>query len=210
MQPNQPEPGTDAPAAAPQEAPMAPQPAAPVQQAEPMVQQPAPEMSEGQSASANQPTDDATIQWQAPEYISGEQRTPLWFVGFWGAVVVLMATAALLIRSWTFVILIPVMAAALMIYTHRPARQMTYVVSGKGVYINEQIHALSEFKSFGILQEDSLPTLVLTPIKRFRPTITLHFPSEIGEQLVDFLAARMPMENAKLDVFDKVVRRLHL
>ncbi len=87
---------------------------------------------------------------------------------------------------------------------------ITYVVSGSGVYINEQIHPLSEFRSFGVLQEDSLPTLVFTPVKRFRPATTLHFPAEVGEELVDFLGARIPMHEAKLDAFDKLVRRLHL
>lgn len=153
-------------------------------------------------------TDDS-FQWQAPEYIS-VAKPPLWYVAFWGTVVVLMVIAALLIKSLTFVVLIPVMAAALTIYTHRPAHMMQYVVSAKGLYINDQIHALQEFRSFGVRQEESMPSLVFIPTKRFRPSITVYFPQEIGEQLVDFLGVRIPMQEAKLDAFDKLVRRLHL
>lgn len=167
-------------------------------------QQPTPE-----AAAPQAPASDPAIQWQAPEYLSGD-RTPMWFIGFWGVVAVFMAIAALLIKSWTFVVLIPVMAAALMIYTHRPARYMTYVVSNKGLYINEQIHPLNEFRSFGVVQDEAMPALVFTPVKRFRPALTVYFPSEIGEQLVDFLGVRMPMQEAHVDAFDKLVRKLHL
>lgn len=150
-----------------------------------------------------------TFQWQAPEYLS-DTKVPMWYIGFWFVVVLLMVVAAWLIKSWTFVVLIPVMAAALTIYTHRPARSMQYVVSAKGLYINEQIHPLEEFRGFGVLQEDAMPALLFTPIKRFRPAITVYFPAEIGEQLVDFLGVRIPMQEAKLDAFDKLVRKLHL
>ena len=102
------------------------------------------------------------------------------------------------------------MAAALTIYTHRPARMMTYVVSPKGLYINDQIHALSEFRSFGVRQDEAMPSLIFTPTKRFRPAITVYFPQELGEQLVDFLGVRLPIQDTQLDAFDKVVRRLHL
>lgn len=168
-----------------------------------------PQMPNEQPPAAMPAADEQAMQWQAPEYLSGD-RTPLWFISFWGAVVVLMIIAAVLIQSWSFVILIPVMAAALMMYTHRAARMMTYVVSTKGLYINDQLHPLSEFRSFGVLQEDSMPSLLFIPTKRFRPAITVYFPQEIGEPLVDFLGARVPMQPAKLDAFDKLVRKLHL
>lgn len=173
-------------------------------------QQPVDQQLPVEPQSAPQPVSaDPAIQWQSPEYLSGD-RTPLWFIGFWLSVIVLMVVAALLVQSWTFVILVPVMAAALMIYTHRPARPMSYVVSNQGLYINEQLHPLAEFRNFGVLQEEQMPALIFTPVKRFRPSITVYFPTEIGEPLVDFLGARLPMEAIKLDVFDKLLKKLHL
>lgn len=154
------------------------------------------------------PTEDA-IQWQAPEYLQ-HGRTPLWYVGFWSVVVILMLIAAFVIRSWSFVILVPVMAAALVIYSHRPPRQLNYALSGKGLYINDQIHPLSEFRSFGVVQEEMWPALMLIPVKRFRPSLTVYFPQENGEAIVDLLGARIPMEDLHLDAFDKIVRKLRM
>ncbi|MBP9667950.1 hypothetical protein KBD87_04060 [Candidatus Saccharibacteria bacterium] len=154
-------------------------------------------------------SEDQTIQWQSPEYVSSV-RTPMWYLVFWATVVVVMILAGFFMKSWSFVLLIPVMAFALTIYTHRPAHMMQYVVSPKGLYINEQVHVFDEFKSFSVLQDEALPTLVLTPVRRFRPAVTVHFPDEVGEQLVDFMGTQLPMEDARTDVFDTLVKKLRL
>ena len=149
------------------------------------------------------------IQWQAPEYMQAH-RSPWWFIGFWTVVVLLMVVAVVLIKSWSFAILIPAMAAALTIYSHRPPRQLSYVLSSKGLYINEKLHPMSEFKSFGVLRQESLPSVMLIPVKRFRPGLTVYFPVEAGEQIVDLLGSRIPMQDIQLDFFDKLIHQLHL
>lgn len=155
--------------------------------------------------------DDAAqpIQWQAPEYIE-HPRSTMWFVGFWVGVVLLMGAAFFVVRSWSFAILVPAMAAALMIYSHRPPRSLGYVLSHKGLYINDQLHPMQEFRSFGVQQEETLPALMLIPVKRFRPALTVYFPSELGESIVDLLGGHMPMQELKPDVFDRITRKLRM
>ena len=124
--------------------------------------------------------------------------------------IILMVVAVLLIQSWSFAILIPAMAAALTIYSHRPPRELNYVLSDKGIYINEKLHPMSEFKSFGVVRDESLPSVMLIPVKRFRPALTVHFPAEAGEAIVDMLGGRIPMQEIRLDFFDKLIHQLHL
>lgn len=149
------------------------------------------------------------IQWQAPEYAQHD-KSPIWYVGFVVVIIALMAAAVLLMQSWTFAILIPVMAAALMVYSHRPPRDLNYVLSEKGIYINDQLHPIGEFKSFGVVHDGIQNSLVLIPVKRFRPSMTVYFPAEVGESLVDLLGAYLPMQDIQLDAFDKIVRKLHI
>ena len=153
--------------------------------------------------------DQQPVQWQAPEYLQ-EHRSPWWFISFWAIVIIFMVIAVVLIRSWSFAILIPAMAAALTIYSHRPPRQISYVLSDKGLYINEKLHPMNEFKSFGVVQGESLPSVMLIPVKRFRPGMTVHFPPEAGEAIVDILGSRIPMQDIQLDFFDKLIHQLHL
>lgn len=152
---------------------------------------------------------DQPVKWQAPEYVQ-ERRSPWWFIAFWVITAVLMVIAAFVAKSWSFTLLVPAMAAALMIYSHRPPRMLTYVLSSKGLYINEKLHPLGEFRSFGVLREESLPSIMLIPVKRFRPGLTVHFPEEAGEVIVDMLGSRIPMQELKLDMFDQLIRKLHI
>lgn len=149
------------------------------------------------------------VQWKAIEYIQ-HSKQPLWYVGFAVVVIALMALAIVVIHSWTFAILVPVMAVALMVYSHRPPRELSYVLSEKGLFINDQLHPLGEFKSFGVIQDVQLHSLMMIPTKRFRPGLTVYFPTEVGERIVDLLGERLPMEEVHLDAFDRIVRALRL
>lgn len=149
------------------------------------------------------------VQWQAAEYIHHE-KNPLWFVGFGLIVLLLTAAAVFLIKSWTFAILIPVMAVALVAYSHRAPRMIDYVLSGKGLYINDTLHPFAEFKSFGVIHDETEYSIVFIPVRRFRPSLTVYFPEDKGESIVDFLGVRLPMQPLKLDAFDKIVRFLGL
>ena len=223
MQPEQPTTPVSEPQAPVQPAPSMPvAPTAPVAAAPevapaqpPVVTEPAPVVQsiDEQPQMAITDTSDLPesepIQWQAPEYVQ-EHRSPWWFIAFWIVVVVLMAIAAFVIRSWSFAVLVPAMAAALMIYSHRPPKIINYVLSDKGIYINEKLHPMSEFRSFGILREESIPGLMFIPIRRFRPGLTIHFPIEAGEAIVDLLGSRIPMQELRLDVFDRVIKTLHI
>lgn len=147
------------------------------------------------------------VQWQAPEYLHHE-KNPLWYVGFGVVVLILTAAAVFLIQSWTFAILIPVMAAALIAYSHRPPHIMDYVLSAKGLYVNDTLHPFAEFKSFGVIHDESQYSIVLIPVRRFRPSLTVYFPEDKGEAVVDLLGVRLPMLPLKPDAFDKIVRFL--
>jgi len=149
------------------------------------------------------------VRWQAPEYVQPIKQ-PLWYVGFAAAVIILMVLAVWLMQAWTFAILILVMAVALMVYSHRPPRELTYVVSEKGLYINDQLHPMGEFKAFGVVQDSEIHSLMLIPVKRFRPGLSVYFPTEVGERAVDLLGAYLPMQDIKLDAFDKIVQKLRL
>ena len=153
--------------------------------------------------------DDRTLQWQASEYIQ-DQRSPLWYIALISIVVLLMTVAILWIQSWTFAILVPVMAVALFVYVRRPAAVINYTLSGKGLFINDTLHSFHEFKAFGVLHDGKEYSIQLIPVRRFRPSLSVYFPEESGEQIVDMLGVRLPMEQLKPDVFDKIVHFLRI
>jgi hypothetical protein len=152
---------------------------------------------------------EAVIQWQATEYIQHD-RSARWFTVLALITLALIAVALFLMQSVSFAILVPVMAAALVIYVRRPPGVIDYIVSRKGIHINDKLHTYEEFRSFGVLSHDGVHSIVLVPRKRFQLSQTMYFPEEVGEGLVDMLVARLPMNEVKLDAIDRFLARMRL
>lgn len=152
---------------------------------------------------------DEPVRWQAQEYIN-QTKTPLWFALFAISLVAFMALAIFVMQSISFAILLPVMAAALLVYIRRPPRIINYTLSRKGLYINEQLYSFSEFKSFGVIHDGKEYSVMLIPLKRFRPGVSVYFPEVSGEAIVDMLGAHLPMEELHLDLVDQLLRKLRI
>lgn len=155
----------------------------------------------------DEPDDMAPLVWQASEDIHHEKNM-LWFVGLIAIVAVLLLVSIVLIRSWTFAILIVVMAAAVAVFAARPPRVMQYHLDHHGIQINDKVFRLHDFRAFGVLQDGPLYSVVLLPMKRFMPTVNVYFPAEHGEHIVDVFGEVLPMEHVEPDILDKFVRKL--
>lgn len=155
------------------------------------------------------PDEDQVVRWQATEYIHRD-KGGMWYIAFALVVLALIALAIFVFKSITFAILILVMAAALIIYSRRPPEILDYTLSRKGLHINDKLYPYEQFKEFGLLHGDDQYSVVLVPRERFKPGVTVYFPEEAGEGVVDMLAARLPMHEAHIDMIDRVIRRLKL
>ena len=154
--------------------------------------------------------DNPPVTWTAEEYVHSD-RSPLWFVSFILVVLGLIAVDIFVLRSWTFSALVIVMAVALVIYIRRPPRKLTYALSpAQGLYVGERLYHFDEFKAFGLIQDGPHYSIMLIPRKRFAPGVSVYFPDEAGERIVDVLGQRLPMETLKLDIVDVIVRKLRL
>lgn len=165
---------------------------------------------QSQQADSTAPAADASITWSAQEYIHPD-KTPGWYFLFGFVALALIAVDIFLLQSWTFSALVVVMTIAIIVYIRRPARTLTYALSAsQGLYVGEQLHSFDDFKSFGLITADGSNSIMLVPRKRFAPGVSVYFPTEAGEQIVDILGSRLPMEELKLDLVDIVVRKLRL
>ena len=153
--------------------------------------------------------DQVLLRWEGTEYIH-KDRSMLWFAGAGVVTLVFFLIAFFLLKSITFSILIPVMAVALFVYARRPPEALHYILSRKGLHIEDKLLTYDQFKSFGVVGHEGTHSVVLTPRKRFQIAQIIYFPEEIGEQLVDFLAARLPMKEVAPDSVDRLLSRLHL
>ena len=153
--------------------------------------------------------DTALLRWEGTEYLH-QERSALWYIVAAVVATLFVVVALVWFRSITFAILVPVMLAALVVYVRRPPATLHYVLSRKGLHIDDRLFAYSQFKSFGVLSHAGQHSVVLVPRKRFQIGQTIFFPEEVGEQLVDMLAARLPMKEVSPDLIDRLLSRIHL
>ena len=149
------------------------------------------------------------VAWQAQEYIH-QEKGAAWFVVFAGVLVVFMGVALFLMKSWSFAILLVVIAIVIVVLAKRPPRVMEYALSEEGLHIDNTLHRYIDFKSFGVIRDGEEFSVMLIPRRRFQPGITVYFPEESGEDIVDVLGSRLPMRDLHLDVVDKLVSKLRL
>ncbi len=154
--------------------------------------------------------DEQLVRWNANEYIS-EEKNALWYVIFGLVIIAFIAIDYYLLKEFTFSILVVVMAVSVVVLAKRPPRNIEYTISGsQGLYIGEKLYHFNDFKAFGLIKDREHHSIMLIPIKRFSPGVSVYFPEEAGEKIVDILGARLPMESLKLDMIDILVRKLRL
>ena len=174
---------------------------------EPLV---SPEEPQSQPLAPEDTPDNPPITWTAQEYVHID-KGPWWFVLFGLIVLGFIALDVFFLHAWTLSVLVIVMAIAVIIYIRRPPRTLTYALSPQqGLYIGEQLYTFDQFKSFGLIDDSGHHSIMLIPRKRFSPGVSVFFPEEAGERIVDILGSHLPMENLKLDAIDVLVRKLRL
>ncbi len=149
-----------------------------------------------------------SIAWDAEEYIVKSHN------GWWyfGLVIVTAGLSALAVwlQGWTFLALIIVSAITILVFNLRPARKIHYSLTSTGLNEGKLKHSFTDYRAFGIIKEDSHYSAVLIPKKRFGLSVKVYFPEGSGEAIVDALGARLPMEEVKPDLLDKLVSFLRI
>lgn len=154
-------------------------------------------------------SDDAQVTWSAQEYIH-QEKGAMWFVAFAVIIVAMIAVSIFLMSSWLFAVLLAVIAVAVVVNSKRPPRELAYAITNDGLYIDNKLHKFEMFKSFGVIHDGLEFSVMLIPTQRFQPGVSVYFPEQLGEDIVDMLGSRLPMKDLKMNAVDRIVRLLRL
>ena len=166
---------------------------------------------------ANEVPEFPEIQWSASEAIDHNHS------GKWNLVLVLITLAILAILAVLVVfnifqivsaistgVMVIAMVAAIFVVSKRPAREINYILNGNGVVIDGIIHPFAEYRAFSVRQIGAMWELVLIPVKRFGLGNTMFIHEDQGEEIVDILGERMPMEESAENFVDKLIKIIKL
>lgn len=147
------------------------------------------------------------VSWEASEYME-RNKDARWGLIF-GAVAIAFLGVAVWLQSWTFAAMIVAGTVAMGFYAFRKPRVLQYTIDQDGIIIGDHEYAFTDFKAFGVRDEEAFYSVMLIPVKRLMPAVRMYFAEENGEDIVDILSEHLPMEELPPDHFDDFMRRLH-
>lgn len=164
------------------------------------------------SAAADEPTSPLpsnapAVTWTASEFIDHEKRAT-WFLGLVGATVVASALIYLITQDFFATAVIAIAAALFGVTAGRHPSTLTYVLDQNGIQIGPKHYEYAKFKSFSVIEEGAIDSILLTPLTRFAPPISLYYPPEQEDQIVGTLANYLPHEDRRHDPVDRLMKRI--
>lgn len=159
-------------------------------------EQPSPQSSEGYH-----------IEWMASEYLAHDKNA-LWYGALFGAAFILAAVIYLLTKDKVSSALIIVLAILFAAAAGRKPRVLRYVVDEGGLTIDQKFYPYSGFRSFSVMDEGAFSSIMLIPLKRFMPPISIYYEPADEDRIVELLSAYIPIEQHQHDFFDRILSKM--
>lgn len=168
----------------------------------------APPKNEGDElAETELPLDAPLVEWESPEFIHHD-KTPLWYVVFGFTGLAVLGIAIFVLKDWFVTLGFLVTVVVIGVFAQRKPRMLRYALDHHGLHIGEKFYSFAKFHAFGVVQEGTVYSIALMPNARFDPMVTVYFPQDLGEQIVDVFSQHLPMQELKLEWIDKVTRKI--
>lgn len=158
-----------------------------------------PEKSGGQ----NEPT----ITWTASEFIA-HHKPPSWYAALFGGLLGLTGFAYFLTRDVVSVVTILIVGVLFAILASRKPRQLSFGLNSSGVTIGDKFYPFSQFKSFDVIHEGAVGCINLLPLKRFMPELSIYYPPEEEDKIIDALSENLPHNRREEQSFDRLMKRI--
>lgn len=186
------------------------QPTAPQEQAPALVEAPQQYTSAPQVAPVGPaaPSGDH-VSWTASEFIHHAKSLNWYLVlgigGLLGAIIVYFLTKDVVS---TVVILVVAILFGVYAATSKP-RVLPYEISAHGIQIGPKQYMYADYKTFSLVHESSaFSKIELMPLKRFAPSVSMYFPPEEEEMIVNTLSQYLPYEERKQDATDRLLNKI--
>ena len=152
-------------------------------------------------------TGSQVVSWTASEYID-HSRGLFWYVALGATSVVLAAIVYLLQRDIFATGVILLLGFIVAFAAARRPLQASYEVSSSGLKVGEKLYPYSVFKSFAVIHEGHLSSLIFTPLKRLQPPVSVFFEGGDEDKITSIIGEHLPYEQRSSDKIDDLSRRL--
>jgi hypothetical protein len=147
------------------------------------------------------------VEWTASEYIAHE-KSPGWYLMLALAVAGFAAAVHLITDELISSVVIVVMGIAFGAFAARQPQELHYAINNTTLNIGNKSYSYGQFKSFTIVDEGPIHSIMLMPLQRFMPPLSVYFAPEDEDKIATALSSYLPYEDRKQDVVDRLMRKV--
>lgn len=148
-----------------------------------------------------------TISWTASESISHHKGTG-WYISLLIAICVFAVLIWVVTKDLVTPVVVIVAGGILAGFAATQPKELTYQLGPQGLSIGSRHYGYNEFKSFTLLHEGGISSIMLRPLKRFGAWTTIYFEPKDEAKVVELMASRLPHEIHEPDAIDKFLRKI--
>ncbi len=179
------------------------------------VESPAVSPQEVSAASGQMPIISAPLQqaqpeafnWSAAEYVHHEKHG-MWYGLYALGTVLLAAVVYFTTKDILSTVIVFVAILGLILFASRKPSAQEYTLDGDVLRVGNKDYYLHDFKAFSVIEESQVAELILRPLKRFLPMVSVYVSPDQVDALADYLADFLSFEPHKPDAVDNLLRRI--
>ena len=149
-----------------------------------------------------------SIRWTASEFVQHDKNIS-WYLILLFTTLAVAAIAYLVLNKDLFApSIVLVLGLVFGIAGSRKPRILDYSMSEHGLTAGQKHFRYEDFKSYSLISDGPVSTVLLMPSKRFSPTLTLYVPESEIDEVLDALGMFLPIEDHEVGYVDKFLSKI--
>ncbi len=148
------------------------------------------------------------VTWTASEFLAHPKNIS-WFIALGLVTAVLCIGVYTLTRDKITTGMLIIISLAFGALATRQPRVLKYMIDDQGISVGDKFYPYGLFKSFSIMEEGAVNSIYLMPLKRFMPALTMYYPPNEEQKVMNVLDKYLPREFRKHDPIDRLMSKIH-
>ena len=148
-----------------------------------------------------------SVSWTASEYVA-HHKTLVWFAALGLVISGLTLGVYLLTKEIVSAAVIIIIGVSFGIFGARQPRVLQYAVDEKGLKVGGKLYPYTEIKSFSVLEEGPIRSILLMPMQRFVPPLSIYYDQADEDRILNVIGNYIPHEEHEHDFVDRLMSKI--
>jgi hypothetical protein len=169
--------------------------------------QPDAAMGNSQDAAPELPHAGETVSWTASEYVA-HHKTLMWFAGLGLAIALLALGVYFLTKETLSTVVIVIIGLSFGVLGARPPQVLQYTLDDQGLHVGGKLYPYNRIRSFSMLQEGAVRSILLMPLQRFMPPLSVYYDQADEERIISVIGSHIPHEEHDNDLVERLMSKI--